>query len=123
MAYGLQQARRLVVFVVGITVLLLGIVLLIAPGPGLVTVAAGLVILATEFVWARQVLKRFRREGGKVRDLLFGSKWASRSTRCSRNRGGRKLRRILAFRQNRSTSVQGPGGDGNGGTQAARARP
>ena len=32
MAYGLQQARRLVVFVVGVTVLLLGIVLLIAPG-------------------------------------------------------------------------------------------
>jgi uncharacterized protein (TIGR02611 family) len=87
MEYGLQQARRIVVFVVGVTVLLLGIVLLIAPGPGLVTVAAGLVILATEFVWARQVLKRFRREGGKIRDLLFGSKRASRSTRAEPDKG------------------------------------
>jgi hypothetical protein len=34
-----------------------------------------------------------------------------------------KLRRILAFRQNHSTSVQGLGGDGGRGTHAAPARP
>ena len=60
MTYRCKQARRLVVFVVGAAVLLLGLVLLVLPGPGLITIALGLSILASECVWARQILKRFR---------------------------------------------------------------
>ncbi len=55
-----KQAKRLVVFVVGAAVLLLGLVLLVLPGPGLITITLGLSILASECVWARQILKRFR---------------------------------------------------------------
>jgi len=55
-----KQAKRLLVLVVGTTVLLLGLVLLVLPGPGLITIALGLSILASECVWARQILKRFR---------------------------------------------------------------
>lgn len=59
MTYGCQ-AKRLAVYVVSGTVLLLGLVLLVVPGPGLITIALGLSILASECVWARQILKRFR---------------------------------------------------------------
>ena len=55
-----KQAKRLVVLVVGTTVSLLGLVLIVLPGPGLITIALGLSILASECVWARQMLKRFR---------------------------------------------------------------
>jgi uncharacterized protein (TIGR02611 family) len=56
----MKQARRLLVFVVGTSVLLLGIVLLVVPGPGLLTIALGLSILASECSWARQGLERLR---------------------------------------------------------------
>ena len=71
MASDLKQVRRFVVFLAGITVLLLGIVMLVAPGPGILTVALGLGILATEFIWARRLLKRFRRKRINIADWLF----------------------------------------------------
>lgn len=51
-----QKARRVVVFVIGSTVLLLGIVMIVAPGPAVIVIPLGLAILATEFVWARKWL-------------------------------------------------------------------
>ncbi len=48
--------RRVVVFVIGITVLGLGIAMLVLPGPGWVTIFAGLALLATEFAWAKWTL-------------------------------------------------------------------
>ena len=54
----LRQARRFVLLIVGGTVVLLGIVMLVTPGPGLVVIPAGLAILAVEFAWARRLLRR-----------------------------------------------------------------
>jgi uncharacterized protein (TIGR02611 family) len=48
------------VAVVGAVVVLVGLILCVLPGPGLLTVAAGLAILATEFEWARRLLHRVR---------------------------------------------------------------
>ena len=56
----LKQAKRVVVIVVGFTVLVLGIVLIVLPGPAVLVIPLGLAILATEFVWARRLLVRFR---------------------------------------------------------------
>jgi tellurite resistance protein TerC len=56
----LRAARRMIVLVVGGTVLLLGVVMLVGPGPGMLVVPAGLAILATEFVWARRLLARVK---------------------------------------------------------------
>ena len=53
-------ARRVVVFVVGSTVLLIGLVLLVTPGPAFLVIPAGLGILAIEFAWARHWLHRVR---------------------------------------------------------------
>ena len=53
-------ARRLIVALVGASVVLVGLVLLIAPGPAFVVIPIGLGILALEFVWARRLLRLFR---------------------------------------------------------------
>ena len=55
------HARRLIVFVVGGTVLLFGIVLLVLPGPAFVVIPMGLGILSLEFVWAKIWLRKLRR--------------------------------------------------------------
>ena len=55
-----QKAKRLVIGIVGFTVLAVGIILLVTPGPALVVILAGLAILAMEFVWARKLLARVR---------------------------------------------------------------
>lgn len=57
----LRHARRLVIAVVGVTVLLIGIALLVLPGPAFIVIPLGLAILAVEFAWARRLLKRVRR--------------------------------------------------------------
>ena len=56
-----KLARRIVVGVVGTTVLLLGIVMIVTPGPGLVVIPVGLAILSIEFAWARFWLRRVRK--------------------------------------------------------------
>lgn len=56
----LRTARRIVIAVAGGTLMLIGVALLVLPGPGVLVVAAGFSVLATEFVWARQFLRKAR---------------------------------------------------------------
>lgn len=55
-----KTARRIVIGVVGTTVLLVGIALLVLPGPAIVVIPTGLAILSIEFAWARRWLRTFR---------------------------------------------------------------
>ena len=55
-----RLAKRIVVAVVGGTVTLIGIALIVLPGPAVIVIPLGLSILATEFVWARGFLKKAR---------------------------------------------------------------
>ncbi len=55
-----KVARRIVITVVGLTVLLLGAVMLVTPGPGLLVIPLGLAILSLEFAWARYWLRKLR---------------------------------------------------------------
>jgi uncharacterized protein (TIGR02611 family) len=74
---GLDQVspviRKTVVGVIGITVVLLGLVLIFLPGPGLLVIVIGLGILATEFVWARRLITRGREVAKKVGRSMKGS--------------------------------------------------
>lgn len=56
-----KVARRIAVAVVGGTVLLLGVIMLITPGPAMIVIPVGLAILGLEFAWARIWLKKIRR--------------------------------------------------------------
>lgn len=55
-----KAARRIVVGVVGATVLLIGVIMVVTPGPALVVIPVGLAILSIEFTWARSWLRRLR---------------------------------------------------------------
>jgi hypothetical protein len=48
--------RRIAVTVVGTVILAVGVVLLVAPGPGLVVIALSLAVFAIEYQWARRHL-------------------------------------------------------------------
>lgn len=43
--------------VTGTTVLAVGVALIVLPGPAFIVIPAGLAILATEFLWARRLLR------------------------------------------------------------------
>jgi hypothetical protein len=62
----IKVVKRVIVSVVGATVLLIGVALLILPGPAFIVVPLGLAILATEYAWARSWLKRVRRMASDV---------------------------------------------------------
>jgi tellurite resistance protein TerC len=70
--------KRLVVGLMGGTVVLIGAALLVLPGPGLPIVAVGLTILATEFLWARRALKRAKGAVAKVRRRSGLKAWRRR---------------------------------------------
>jgi len=59
--------KKLFIAVIGGTVLLLGVALLVLPGPGTLVIAAGLAILATEFLWARRAWRNAKGTVAKVR--------------------------------------------------------
>src|SRR5438874_115086 len=61
-----KVVRRVIVSVVGVTVLLIGIALLVLPGPAFVVIPVGLAILATEYAWARRWLTKVGRVASNV---------------------------------------------------------
>jgi uncharacterized protein (TIGR02611 family) len=69
----LREARRLIVLVVGLTLLLCGSIMLIAPGPGSLLIIAGLSLLAVEFVWARRLLRKIKAGSNEVGRIIFDS--------------------------------------------------
>jgi len=57
-AWTLRKVKRAVVAVIGGTVLALGIAMIVLPGPAILVIPLGLAILATEFLWARNLLHK-----------------------------------------------------------------
>jgi tellurite resistance protein TerC len=62
----IKIVKRVIVSVVGATVLLIGIALLILPGPAFIVIPVGLAILATEYAWARRWQRKARRMASNV---------------------------------------------------------
>jgi tellurite resistance protein TerC len=62
----IKIVRRVIVSVVGATVLLIGVALLVLPGPAFIVIPVGLAILATEYAWARRWLKKVRQMATNV---------------------------------------------------------
>lgn len=52
------RVRKLIVGVIGCTVVLFGLALIVLPGPAVIVVPLGLTLLATEFAWARRLIRR-----------------------------------------------------------------
>ncbi len=82
----LKHARKVVAAVIGVSVLLVGLALTVLPGPAFVVIPAGLAILATEFVWARRLLRRIKRTGRRI--------WKKVDFRVKRPKGGGRQDKI-----------------------------
>ena len=68
----LDQVRRGLRIVSGFTLLLVGVIMLVTPGPGWLTILLGLSLLAAEFVWARRLMNRIKREGDRIKEAVLG---------------------------------------------------
>ena len=66
-----HQSVRLSVAALGFTVLAVGLVLLVTPGPGLLVIIAGLAILAHEFAWAATALEKARARAAQAREAAM----------------------------------------------------
>jgi uncharacterized protein (TIGR02611 family) len=77
-----RPLRKLIVAVIGVTILLIGVAMVVLPGPAFIVIPIGLGILATEFAWARRAVRRARvmiakargRESGKARMMVNASR-------------------------------------------------
>jgi uncharacterized protein (TIGR02611 family) len=63
----LAITTKLVVTVVGTLVVLVGVVMLVTPGPAFVMIPLGLAILATEWEWARRWLDKAKEQAVRAR--------------------------------------------------------
>jgi uncharacterized protein (TIGR02611 family) len=66
-----EQVVRAFRIVSGFTLLLAGVVMIVTPGPGWFVIFLGLGLLAAEFVWARRLMDRLKREGDRVREAVW----------------------------------------------------
>jgi Putative transmembrane protein (PGPGW) len=60
MDHAYRNARRIAIGVLGGSVLLIGLALVVLPGPAFVVIPIGLAILGVEFAWARSWLLKVR---------------------------------------------------------------
>jgi uncharacterized protein (TIGR02611 family) len=57
----LAKIKRIIVSVVGFTVLIIGILLIVFPGPAFIIIPVGLAILATEYAWAKNLFEKVKK--------------------------------------------------------------
>lgn len=68
------RARRLIIIVAGFTVLIIGVAMIVLPGPAVVVIPLGLAILATEFIWARTLLSKVKERVLRMKNTHHKSK-------------------------------------------------
>ena len=66
-----KLAKRVAIGIVGGTVLVLGVVMMVTPGPGIAGIIAGLGILAIEFAWARIWLKKIKTKSKEMAQSIM----------------------------------------------------
>ncbi|MDB5170662.1 MAG: hypothetical protein JWO35_356 [Candidatus Saccharibacteria bacterium] len=61
-----KYLRKIVVALIGVPLVILGIILIPLPGPGLLVSFVGLFVLSQEFDWAKPHTERVKKELSKV---------------------------------------------------------
>ncbi len=69
----LRQIKKIIVTIAGFTVLIIGVLLIVLPGPASLVIPFGLAILATEFVWARNLLNKIKSKFKRKSKKSFSS--------------------------------------------------
>lgn len=60
--FTIKSVKKLIVAVIGFTILIIGIFMIILPGPAFILIPLGLAILATEFIWAKKILDKVKQK-------------------------------------------------------------
>ena len=68
----IKHARRIIVTIVGATVILIALALFVLPGPGILVLLIGLGILATEYKFARDWLETLKKKYEDGKDIVTG---------------------------------------------------
>src|SRR5262249_5353196 len=55
-----KMVRKIVIAIVGVSLLCVGATMIFLPGPAFVVIPVGLAILATEFAWAKVLLDKLK---------------------------------------------------------------
>lgn len=58
----IKKIKRLFIIIFGFTILIIGLALIILPGPAFIVIPIGLSILATEFIWAKNLLEKVKEQ-------------------------------------------------------------
>ena len=69
-----RSGKRIAVTAAGGFLVIVGVALLVLPGPGLLVIILGLGILATEYVWAERLLKMAKDRANQAKDKVLGRK-------------------------------------------------
>lgn len=77
--FRLRFIRKVFVAIAGFTVLLIGIAMIVLPGPAFIVIPLGLAILATEFVWAQALLHKAKSMIARSEDKKASRTGAKRS--------------------------------------------
>jgi uncharacterized protein (TIGR02611 family) len=67
----IEQVRRVFRILGGFTLLVVGVIMFLTPGPGWVVIFFGLTLLAAEFVWAQRLMDRIRHEGNRIKSTVL----------------------------------------------------
>jgi uncharacterized protein (TIGR02611 family) len=67
-----RNGKRIAVTIAGGAIVLVGLVMLVLPGPGVVVIIAGLALLATEYVWAQRAMNFAKRRASQAKDKVTG---------------------------------------------------
>ncbi len=69
--HSIEQVRRVFRITGGFTLLVIGVIMFVTPGPGWVVIFLGLTLLAAEFVWAQRLMDRLKHEGNRIKSTVL----------------------------------------------------
>src|SRR5262245_23876212 len=78
-----RPVRRAIILVIGGTVLLIGVIMIIAPGPAVIVVPLGLLILGVEFAFARRWLKKIKAAAARAQKRVRNGIAPPKTQQCA----------------------------------------
>lgn len=69
----MRLAKRFAVTIVGVALLLVGLAMMVLPGPGILFIVGALAVLATEYVWARRFLETAKEKATQAQEAAVAS--------------------------------------------------
>lgn len=64
----IKKIKRILITIIGFTLLIIGIAMIVLPGPALLVIPLGLAILASEYIWARRLMKKIKNKLGMQKE-------------------------------------------------------